>query len=184
MIEVTLEAGRTYGVLFEVPVGATETVKISGVEAQTASISRPGTAEMTLEIGGGGVMNIPAGLTAQESYAQVSAGGAIFGFRVFTRAKRTVTAEEIGAYAADGIRKTAFSIPEEEWEGDGPYTAMVQNSTVTPDTWADIRLDSASRGYGAEIAWAAEEGGIRLSVAEKPAGTLTGWMRLMEVREG
>ena len=41
MTTITLESGRTYGVLFDVPCGETMQVQIEGVSAQNALALRP-----------------------------------------------------------------------------------------------------------------------------------------------
>lgn len=80
MFTVTLESGRTYGVLFETPVGEEVQIALHGVGEQAATVLRPDGESQTLAVTEG-VITVPAAFMQSESYVQVSAGGAVFGFR-------------------------------------------------------------------------------------------------------
>lgn len=94
-----------------------------------------------------------------------------------------ITLGQMGAYAAGDIRVMAFSLAASAWAGSGPYTAEISRGDVTAQTWVGIELDTASQAnFSSAIEWSTDTAGkIALSTADKPTGTLSGKMVLMEV---
>jgi hypothetical protein len=139
MVEITLEKGRTYGVLFEVRPGDAEVVRIQGVDADAALLARPDGTQQTLALTDG-TMQISPDVTAQTGYVQVRIEDGyetVFGFRV--------ARERMGAQAADsaqlGGKAPGYYLSPRSLLDNGDFTRPVNQRGQLSYTGAGRTID-------------------------------------------
>lgn len=83
----------------------------------------------------------------------------------------------------DAIKYKTFSIATSAWSGSGPYTWEVEAPGITANTAIlNLTLDAASQTHQkAQLDWETGANYIKLSIATKPTGTISGYLIATEV---
>ncbi len=175
-VDVTQNEDGTRVLAFGIPRGETGatpnlTVNVAtGDPGTQASVVQSGTAENPVLL-----LTIPKGNTGDIGALTIN-GKAPDGSGAVT-----LTAAEVGAYPASGVRALVLSIAAAAWSGSGPYTATITDSSVTEKTDCRFELGATLDYLAADIGWETSAGAVTLTTASVPTGTLAGTLILMEV---